>query len=111
MAQAAFPGEDALGKHIWINLGADPARVVGVVRHVRYWGPAGDDQARVRAQLYYSFAQVPDGLVRRWSELMSIAVRTTVDPLRVIEPLRRELRGAGNDQALYQTAYHGTTGE
>jgi predicted permease len=102
MAQAAFPGEDALGKHLWINMGADPARVVGVVRHVRYWGPAGDDQARVRAQLYYPFAQVPDGLLRRWSELMSIAIRTTVDPLKIVEPLRRELRGAGNDQALYQ---------
>ena len=44
--------------------------------HVRYWGPAGDDRSQVRAQLYYPFAQVPDRFVRRWSELMSIAVRT-----------------------------------
>ena len=49
--------------------------------HVRYWGLAGDDQAHVRAQLYYPFAQVPDQLLRRWSELMSIAVRTAVPPL------------------------------
>src|SRR5216683_412353 len=35
------------------------------VLHVRYWGPAGDDQAKVRAQLYYPFAQVPDTLVER----------------------------------------------
>jgi predicted permease len=101
MAQAAFPGEDAVGKHLWIGLGNDPVRVVGVVSHVRYWGPAGDDQARVRAQLYYPFAQVPDRLLRRWSELMSIAVRTSVEPLGLVEPMRRELRGVGNDQVLY----------
>jgi predicted lysophospholipase L1 biosynthesis ABC-type transport system permease subunit len=102
MAQAAFPGQDAIGKHLWIGLGNDPVRVIGVVAHVRYWGPAGDDRAQVRAELYYPFAQVPDGLLRRWSELMSIAVRTTGDPLTLAEPLRRELRGVGNDQVLYE---------
>jgi putative ABC transport system permease protein len=75
---------------------------VGVVGHVRHWGFATDDEARVRAQLYYPWAQVPDVLVRRWSELMSIAVRTTVDPEQVLGPLRRELRGATGDQVLHQ---------
>jgi ABC-type antimicrobial peptide transport system permease subunit len=76
--------------------------VVGVVGHVRQWGPATDDEAKVRAQLYYPFAQVPDGLIRRWSELMSIAVRTSVEPLGMIDLLRHQLRGAANDQVLYQ---------
>jgi predicted permease len=102
MAQQAFGGSPPLGKHLWIGLGSDPVQVVGVVGHVRYWGPAGDDQARVRAQLYYPFAQVPDRLLRRWSELMSIAVRTSIDPLSVVEPLGREVRGAGGDQVLYE---------
>ena len=77
-------------------------RVVGVVGHVRHWGLAGDDQAQVRAQFYYPFAQVPDPLLRRWSELMSIAVRTTISPMNVLGPLRREVRGATGDQVLYQ---------
>jgi predicted permease len=103
MARQAFPGEDPIGKHVWIGIGSDPARVVGVVGHVRYWGPAGDDQAnRVRAQLYYPFAQVPDELVRRWSELMSIAVRTGPQPLSLLASLRREVRGSTNDQVLYE---------
>jgi predicted permease len=102
LAQQAFPGRDALGQHIWIGLGPDPRRIVGVVGHVRYWGPAADDQGHVRAQLYYPFAQVPDHLVRRWSQLMSIAVRTNVDPLGAVNSLRRELRGAGADQVLYE---------
>jgi ABC-type antimicrobial peptide transport system permease subunit len=76
-------------------------RVVGVVGHVRHWGLASDDQAQVRAQFYYPLGQVPDQLLRRWSELMSIAFRTSVPPLTLVEPLRREVRGAGNDQVLY----------
>jgi predicted permease len=102
MAQEAFHGQELVGKHLWIGLGTDPLRVVGIVGHVRHWGPAGDDQARVRAQLYYPFAQVPDPLLRRWSELMSIAVRTSTEPLSVIEPLRRVVRGATGDQVLYE---------
>src|SRR5262249_37391633 len=72
------------------------------VGHVRQWGPAGDDDSKIRAQLYYSFAQIPAAWVRRWSELMSIAVRTRVEPRSLLQPLRIQLRGALNDQVLYQ---------
>jgi predicted permease len=106
MAREAFPGQNPIGKHVWLRLsmsgGGAPSTVVGVVGHVRQWGLAGDDGARLRAQLYYPWAQVPDPLVRRWSEVMSIAVRTEVDPLTLVEPLRREVRGATNDQVLYE---------
>ena len=102
MARQAFGGQNAVGKYLWIGIGPDPVRVIGVVGHVRQWGLASDDKARVRAQLYYPFAQVPDALVRRWSELMSIAVRTSGEPLGVVESLRREVRGTGNDQVLYE---------
>jgi len=33
---------------------------------------------------------------------MSIAFRTGVRPLSLVEPLRREIRGASNDQVLYE---------
>lgn len=102
MAQQAFPGQDPIGKHLWLDLGFDPARVVGVVRHVRYWGLAGDDQAKVRATVYYPFAQVPNELIHRWSELMSIAVRTNVDPWTLVGPMRQAVRGATGDQVLYE---------
>ncbi len=102
MAQRAFGGQQPVGKHLWIGLGADPVTVVGVVGHVRYWGLAADDQASVRTQLYYPFAQVPDPLLRRWSELMSIAVRTSIPPGNVVEALRRGVRGATGDQVLYE---------
>ncbi len=103
MAQHAFGPRPAIGQRLWIpEMGPGPFRVVGVIGHVRYWGLAGDDQAQVRDQLYYPLAQVPDPLLRRWSELMSISVRTGMTPLNVVEALRRELRGASGDQVLYE---------
>jgi predicted permease len=103
LAQQAFGGESAIGKRLWMpDLGYGPFVVVGVVGHVRHWGLAGDDQAQVRAQFYYPFAQLPDKLLRRWSELMSIVVRTNIAPLSEVESLKRELRGAAGDQVLYE---------
>jgi predicted permease len=102
-ARQAFGGARAVGRQLWFpQMQREPFEVVGVVDHVRHWGLASDDQARVRAQFYYSFAQVPDVLVRRWSQLMSMAVRTAVPPLSIVEPLRHELRKAATDQVLYE---------
>jgi predicted permease len=104
MALRAFAGQDPIGKRLWTDLAPEPLLVVGVVGHVRHWGLAADDRAQVRDQFYYPFAQVPDQNVRRWSELMSIAVRTGIEPHGLIETLRHELRGPGGDQVLYETA-------
>jgi len=103
LAQSAFGADDPIGKRLWMpQMGYGPFTVVGVVGHVRHWGLAGDDQAQVRAQFYYPFAQLPDKYLRRWSELMSVAVRTSVSPLSAVESLRGEVRGATGDQVLYE---------
>lgn len=112
LAQQAFGKEDPVGKLLWIphNLSPFPSKadtpeavlIIGVVGHVRHWGLAADDQSALRAQFYYPFAQVADQLLPRWSQLMSLAVRTSIAPLNAVEPLRREVRGASGDQVLYQ---------
>ena len=103
LAHHAFGERDVVGKHIWIpSIGVRPVLVVGVVGHVRHWGQAGDDQSRVRDQMYYPFAQVPVSFLHFFSSIMSIAVRTTIPPLNVVGPLRQQLRGAAGDQALYE---------
>jgi predicted permease len=92
-----------IGRQLWFPaMAPGPVRIVGVVGHVRHWGLAGDDQAAVRAQVYYPFAQLPDALVHRWSDIMSIAIRTRVEPLSLFPSLRRAAAGAGGDQVLYQ---------
>jgi predicted permease len=111
-AQQAFGKEDPVGKLIWMprNLSPFPAKadapdavlIIGVVGHVRHWGLAADDQSALRAQFYYPFAQVADQFLPRWSQLMSLAIKTNIPPLNVVESLRREVRGASGDQVLYQ---------
>lgn len=119
MAQQAFGGNDAVGRRLWMpdmpcaktlpdgTLQTfldctEPYTVVGVVGHVRHWGLADDDQSDLRAQFYYPLAQVPKPFLRRWSELMSLVVKTKVAPLSVVGALRDTLKGAANDQVLYQ---------
>jgi len=102
LAQRTFGGSDPVGKPLWLQgMPSNPAKIVGVVGHVRHWGLAGDDQSRVRDQIYVSFYQLPDPLVSFLSSVMSITVRTSLAPLNSAEPLRRELRGPGGDQTLY----------
>jgi predicted permease len=103
LAQAAFGQPNAVGRQLWVpDLGPGAFTIVGVVAHVRHWGLASDDQAAVRAQLYYPFAQLPDPLVRRWSQLMSIVVRTSIPPGTLVESLRHAIRGSTSDQVMYQ---------
>jgi predicted permease len=103
LARHAFGGQSAVGRYLWsAAMGPAPLRIVGVVGHVRHWGLAGDDRSRVRDQIYYPFAQVPAPLLKFFSSVMSIAVRTKTPPGNVLAPLRVELRGASGDQALYE---------
>ncbi len=103
LARHAFGRKNVVGQHIWTSaMGAAPIEIVGVVGHVRHWGLAGDDQSRLREQMYYPFAQVPDRLLHVFSSFMSIAMRTRSSPLEIVKPLEEELRGASGDQALYE---------
>jgi predicted permease len=101
LAQRAFRGRDPVGSRLWVQF-LGPAKVIGVVGHVRHWGLDVDDQARVREQMYFPFAQCPDEFLRLASSAMSLVMRTTVAPLNAVEPVRREVRGASRDQALYE---------
>ncbi len=105
LAQNAFGTQNPVGKRLWIpdmGYGGNVFEIVGVVGHVRHWGLAGDHQAKARAQIYYPFDQLPDNFMHRWSELMSIAVRSDIPPLSVLASLRSELKGVGGDQVLYE---------
>jgi len=103
MARHAFPGEDPVGKPVWIpGMGPKPVEIVGVVGHVRHWGLAGDDLSRVQDQCYYPLAQVPDQLTKFFSSILSVVVHTNVAPLNTTESLQREARGAMGDQTLYE---------
>jgi predicted permease len=105
MARHAFAGEDPVGKVLWIpGLDEHPVQVIGVVGHVRHWGLAEDDLSRVQDQCYYPLAQVPDQLVRFFSSVLSVVVRTNVPPLNTVDALRKQALGGASDQTLYEVS-------
>jgi predicted permease len=101
LARHTFPGQDPIGKRLWLQ-DIGPAQVIGVVEHVRHWGLAHDDQAQVRAQVYWPLAFLPDRLTPIFSSFLSLTVRTNVAPLNIVEPLRQKLRGTTGEPVLYQ---------
>jgi predicted permease len=103
LARHAFGNENPVGKRLWIQaMGSAPIEVIGVVGHVRHWGLADDERSQVQDQCYYALTQVPDSLTRFFSSVMSVAIRTDVDPSSMVEALQRQARGSSGDQALYE---------
>ena len=103
LARHAFGEEDPVGKLLWLQaMGNKPVQVVGVVGHVRHWGLASDDLSAIQDQVYYPLAQVPDKLVRLFSSVISIVIRTDVPPLSTVQALQQQARGTTGDQTLYE---------
>jgi len=100
MERRAFGGHDAVGKRLSLQF-AGPARVIGVVGHVRHWGLADDDQAAIREEIYLPFFWIPDEYLRQTSAGVSVVARTTGPPLGMLSAIRRQVRGATRDQAIY----------
>ena len=81
LAEQYWPGQDALGKRLSQQGAQGPfATVVGVVRHVYRVGPAREGEP----QIYFPFAQ-------HVQTPLSYSVRTSVDPMKVLRAVRREV--------------------
>jgi predicted permease len=97
MAGVYWPGVDPIGKRF--RVGRNPARpwvtVVGVVGDVRHNGLT----AQVKEKFYVPQAQwnAATGLTAR---SLALVVRASGDPLALIAPVRREVRGLDADVPL-----------
>jgi len=100
MAAKMFPGQDPVGKQIsMMVLGS--VQIVGVVRHVKHWGLDSDDTAKIRDEMYFPFAQVPDKFMPEIVVGGNLMVRTAQDPLSVLGAVRAQVAGPTADQPLY----------
>ena len=59
-ASKFFPGENAVGKHIYMKTIDKPLEIVGVVGHVKQWGLDSDEKQPLHAQMYTPFMQMAD---------------------------------------------------
>jgi len=79
LARQFYPGASVVGRTM--AFGADTLRVVGVVRHARFYNVFADD----RGEVYVPHAQAS-------MAGMYYALRTEREPTTLSEPVRRELR-------------------
>ncbi len=100
MARHFFLGQDPVGKQIsFTELG--PVQIVGVVGHVKQWGLDSDDTNTIRDQIYFPILQVPDKFLSEAETGATLAVRTAVEPMKLLSAVRTQVAGPTRDQPIY----------
>jgi predicted permease len=99
LARGYFSGIDPVGKMLVVPHWGE-ARVVGVVGHVKHWGP-NEPQNFVQNQIYASFYQLPDNLVGVFSPYMAVTLRTSLSESAVMPEIKRAVSASGSDEPIY----------
>jgi predicted permease len=100
-ARAYFPDENPVGQHIHLVQFDTEAEIVGVVGHVRQWGPGGDPHAAIEAQFFYPYMQTPPKLMPLLAGVTAVVLRTDGDPSAVMGPVRRAIAQLNPDYVVY----------
>jgi ABC-type antimicrobial peptide transport system permease subunit len=77
------------------------AEIVGVVGHIRQWGPGGDAKAAIQAQFFYPFMQIPDNLMALAAGGAAVVVRTEGDPASIMKLVRRSVQELDSREVIY----------
>ncbi len=90
-ARSYFPNQDPVGQHIHIAGFDVEAEIVGVVGHIRQWGPGNDPKSAIEAQFYYPFMQLPPNLMKLVADGVAVVLRTHEDPDAIMGVVRRNV--------------------
>ena len=88
-ARTYFPHEDPIGKHVNLAVFNVRAEVVGIVGHVKQWGPGGDSKSVIQAQFDYPFMQLPEKVMPLAAGTVAVVLRTYGDPAVIMGSVRR----------------------
>lgn len=98
-ARQYFPNEDPLGKRLRQSGAKEIREIVGIVRHVEHLNLEGLSASR--GEVYFAFNQIPVERVPRFVRRVNLLVRTTVDPLGMVQPVRNQIAALDKDQAVF----------
>ena len=101
LARAVFPGQDALGKHLRIQLFGAPAEIIGIAGHVKHAGLDSDATASIRSQMYAPYLQLPDPILPLWTSVMTCVVRSNVATSELMKSVRREMAAFDSERAVH----------
>ncbi|HEV2416934.1 MAG TPA: ABC transporter permease [Terriglobia bacterium] len=104
MARTMFPHQDPLGQHI-ILPGPDgvdvPRQIIGIVGHIKHWGPGQNSDWKVNDAFYMPVAQIPDVIYKAIGPFnATIVLRTSAAPLSVLAAVKRAVHSIDPDVAV-----------
>jgi predicted permease len=100
-ARTYFPHEDPIGKRVHLEQFNVEAEIVGVVGHVRQWGPAADPKSAIEAQFFYPFMQLPEKLMPLAADAVAVVLRTDGDPTAMTGAVRRAVAQLDPREVVY----------
>lgn len=100
-ARTYFPNQNPIGRHVHIAGFDVEAEIVGVVGHIRQWGPGTDPKSAIEAQFFYPFMQLPPKLMRLVANGVAVVLRTHGDPASIMEPVRNAVAAFNPGAVIY----------
>jgi len=100
-ARTYFPHEDPVGQRIHLEQFNVVAEIVGVVAHIKQWGPGADEKSTIQAQFYYPFMQLPEKLMPMVANSVAVVLRTEGDPAAIMGPVRRAVDQIDPREVVY----------
>jgi predicted permease len=102
LARKYFPNGNAVGQSICQGDKTHTFcfEIIGVVGHVKQWGLDTDSRNSLRAQVYFSFMQMPDYVISLVPSNTSVVVRTTGNILGLMDSIRQASDRLDKDEVL-----------
>jgi len=100
-ARTYFADENPVGKRVHLEQFNVQAEIVGVVRHVKQWGPAGDPKSAIEAQFFYPFMQLPEKIMPLAAGAVAVVLRTQGDPAAIMGPVRGAIAQLDPREVVY----------
>jgi predicted permease len=99
-ARKFFADHDPIGKHVNLASLGEAAEIVGVVGHVKQWGLDSDDKQALRAQLYSSYLQAPDEIMKLSSTGTGALVRIDGNSEATAGAIRKALKEISSEHLM-----------
>ncbi|MGD0893499.1 MAG: ABC transporter permease [Terracidiphilus sp.] len=100
-ARSYFPNVNPIGKHIHLTQFDVEAEIIGVVGHIKQWGPGAAPKSAVEAQFFYPFMQLPPKIMPLVADSVAVVLRTEGEPGAVMEPVRRAVEQIDPGEIIY----------
>jgi putative ABC transport system permease protein len=101
-ARTYFPHENPIGKRINLAGFDVQAEIVGIVHHVKQWGPGTDPASAIESQIYYPFMQLPEKLMPMVADAVAVVLRTRSEPTAVMAAVRRAVAELEPGDVIYR---------